>query len=324
MAESLSLGQAPSVRNARREAFERLGGRFDPRVLEPSPPAEATAPFFADDPVSGGDLVPIERAGTTSWNALCAEGSDPALGAWCAERWLGAWKRLEPLPPTYTETTAALHAIAEHVLAADRYARCAKIGLRYTYRGFGTPFVDPEHQARIEGTELVTTTAGATQRAPLTTIRDAAKLVGCEPGAPSHIYTPTTSPAFDEPLRVDRAAAFALGDWYGFCCSVLEQVRSDAAEASRVQLWPEHFDLAVELGDEAAGARAAFGGSPGDDAHPQPYLYISRWQQRSDDEFWNEPFGASLAYRDLLAASDQRATALEFFRRGRTLLTEGR
>ncbi|MDQ1421055.1 MAG: hypothetical protein QOJ52_3017, partial [Acidimicrobiaceae bacterium] len=45
---------------ARAEAAARLDGKFDGRVLEPSPPAE-TQPPFADDAVAGGDVVPLER-----------------------------------------------------------------------------------------------------------------------------------------------------------------------------------------------------------------------------------------------------------------------
>src|SRR5256885_1014850 len=72
---------------------------------------------------------------------------------------------------------------------------------------------------------------------------------------------------------VDEDAARCLADWYGFAASVLEQLRAEAPaelEPSRVQLWPEHFDMSVELGPEAAGQRAGFGCSPGDAQHPEP------------------------------------------------------
>jgi hypothetical protein len=118
---------------------------------------------------------------------------------------------------------------------------------------------------------------------------------------------------------VDEEDAAALGDWFGFCASVLEQLRDEAEDASRVQLWPEHFDLAVDLGDESKGSRANFGGSPGDAEHPEPYLYIGPWV-KPDGSFWTESFGASLSYADLLAAADQRQAALAFLRRGRDLL----
>ena len=126
-------------------------------------------------------------------------------------------------------------------------------------------------------------------------------------------------------LVLDEASSEALGDWYGFCASVLEQIRDEAPGASRVQLWPEHFDMAVDLGDAETGA-ANYGGSPGDATHREPYLYVGPWVAQAG-EFWNEPFGASLAYGDILAAGDgaaQRAVALDFLRRGRGLLGRGR
>ena len=45
------LEQSVSV-DPRREAFDRVGGRYDVRVLEPSPPAVNEAPWFADDPIA--------------------------------------------------------------------------------------------------------------------------------------------------------------------------------------------------------------------------------------------------------------------------------
>jgi hypothetical protein len=100
---------------------------------------------------------------------------------------------------------------------------------------------------------------------------------------------------------------------------VLEQLRAEASgasEPSRVQLWPEHFDVAVETGSEEADQRATLGGSPGDDAHPEPYLYVVPWTARPEGELWQASAfrGAELAYADLLAAADQRAAALDFFR----------
>jgi hypothetical protein len=84
-----------------------------------------------------------------------------------------------------------------------------------------------------------------------------------------------------------------------------------------VQLWPEHFDLATELGAEAAGRRAGYGGSPGDELHAEPYLYVVPWEPaRADGPLWNATAfsGAELGLRELLDADDQRECALSFFR----------
>jgi hypothetical protein len=78
------------------------------------------------------------------------------------------------------------------------------------------------------------------------------------------------------------------------------------------------------MGSYDAGQRASYGASPGDDGHPEPYLYVAAWGEIDrSDSFWNdEAFnGASLPYRDLLAAEDQRRAGLTFLRDGFTLLT---
>lgn len=309
--------------NARAEAYERLAGRHDPRVLEPSPPAVTEGPLWADDPVAGGDVVPLDRPGARSWVSLCREADDPELGAWCAARWLGPWKRLEPLPVSFESTRRSLHGLAEHVVAPARYEANAKIGLRFTRDGFGTPYFGAGRQVRVESGVLVVEAAEDPEDPrPLSvgTLGEAQHAAGVSRGAPD-VYTPTTPGDPQARLAVDPDAARTVGDWFGFCASVLEQLRAEASDATCVQLRPEHFDLAVDLGDEATGGRANFGGSPGDDRHPEPYLYVGPWAPRAaDGDFWNESFGASLSYAELLAAPDQRALALEFLRTGRCLL----
>jgi hypothetical protein len=116
-----------------------------------------------------------------------------------------------------------------------------------------------------------------------------------------------------------------LGDWFGFAASVLEQVRAEAAandEPGRVQLWPEHFDMAVELGSQGAGRRAGYGCSPGDEAHDEPYVYVVPWNEPAPDELWQARSfrGAELPFAELSAAPDQRQAALEFLRTRRNAL----
>jgi hypothetical protein len=308
---------------AQTEAFARLDGRFDVRVLEPSPPAVGP-PAFADDPVAGGEVVPVERPDAQSWASLCP--GDPSLTEWCGARWLAGWHRLAALPDTFVGTRASLHAVAEHVVAPARYRANGKIGLRFTRGGFGTPFFSDggqDRQVRVEGGDVVVVSPRGADRSAVTTLAAAASRAGIgAPGAPVAVYTPSTSVAFGEPLAVDPVAATALGEWFGFCASVLEQLRSESADASLVQLWPEHFDLAVDLGNQDRGGRANFGGSPGDAGHPEPYLYVGPWATQ-EGRYWNEPFGASVSYQELLAVGDpldQRRVALSFLRRGRDLL----
>jgi hypothetical protein len=311
--------------DARQEAFARVGGRFDARVLEPSPPAVTVPPWFADDPVAPEPhrtglplLGPVSSADRT-WDDLTRE--QPDLSDWCAARWLGAYPRLGPLPDQAVRvaTGNALHAVAEHVLAPARRRATGKIGLRFTVGGFGTPFFGSNEQVRVEGADLVVVRAGREARTPITTIDAAGRFVGIEPGAPADLYEPATAVDPDTPLAVDPEAARFLGDWYGFSCSVLEEMRVVAgATDTRTQLWPEHFDLSIDVGDEAAGTRGTLGASPGDAAHPEPYLYATHWSADvKPDPFWNDTAfaGANLPYAGLVDAEDQRATAIDFFLR---------
>ena len=310
-------------RNPRQEATDRLNGRYEARVLEPSPPAVHDEPWFADDPPERGD-VPEGRqvvspvgTGDVSWEALAA--NDPGLAEWAAERWLGPYRRLEPVPPTLGVTRPALHLVAERVISPVRRRDNGKIGLRWTLGGFGTPFFGADAQVRVEGGQLVINTPGQERRHPLATVRDAAAAIGFD-------LTRADEAKLDAPLEIDALAARFLGDWFGFVNSVLEQLRADAPdelEPSRVQLWPEHFDIAAELGSEETEQRATFGGSPGDDVHPEPYLYVAPWIARPTGELWQATGfpGAELGYAELLAAEDQRAAALEFFRTRLAALT---
>ncbi|MEN3272757.1 MAG: hypothetical protein V7636_1518 [Actinomycetota bacterium] len=246
--------------DARSEADERVGGAFDVRVLEPSPPVRTEAPWFADDPVhepgpSAGDIVaPVPGLGR-SWSDLVAV--DPSLAEWCSDRWLAAWRRLPEVPPGYASLRTEHHRLAEEMSAA-RQAVNGKIGLRYVRGGFGTPFFGDGEQRRVE------------------------------------------APFF--------------GDLLGFGASVLEElrVRWDAIDDTRVQLWAEHFDLSIDCG----GNRATYGISPGDDEHPEPYLYVAPWEKQSGP-LWADPHfgGAALPYDELLTVDDQRASALEYIER---------
>lgn len=291
--------------NPREDAFERLGGRYDPRVLEPSPPSVNEPPWFADDPVARGTargglpVVSPVGTGDLTWDELVAD--DPSLGSWAAERWLAAHPRLIVPPDGLAATRVSLHRLAQHVISPTRQRANGKVGLRWTRGGFGTPYFGNDVQVRVAGDVLTVQIGGREQHGRLVTLKDAAEFVGFDLTRQDAAYDTSA-------LDVDVAASSWLGELYGFGTSVLEQLRAEApagSDPSRVQLWPEHFDLAVEIGDEAAGRRAAYGVSPGDDASPEPYLYVSPW---ASDGFESAPLAA------ILDAPDQRAAALAFFR----------
>jgi hypothetical protein len=281
-------------------------------------------PWFADDPVArngaaGRPLVSPVPTGDVLWDELARD--DAELAAWCADRWLGAWKQLGPAPAALVETRLALHRVAEHVIAPTRQRANGKIGLRYTHRGFGTPFFGRDAQIRVVGDELCVQVGERADSAPITTLKNAAEFVGFE-------LTRTDEEMDRSPLAVDREAALYLGDWFGFAFSVLEELRAtvpESAEPSRVQIWPEHFDAALELGSEEGGTRAAYGCSPGDETHPEPYLYVAPWTARPTGELWRATgfAGAECSLAQIRSAGDQRAEALEFFRSRLDALSAG-
>jgi hypothetical protein len=317
-------------RNPRAEASALLGDGYEARVLEPSPPAVDDGDWYADDPTdpagAAGTVVSPVGTGAGSWSELAER--DPAIAEFAADNWLGAYRRLDELPEGFAAQREDFHRVAFHVLSVAREEATGKIGLRYTKGGFGTPFFGADRQVRIEGTRLVVQQGDAVESRPLSTLNDAAGAVGVtyDPARAERFDAPRVIDG-DQPLRVGEETATALADWFGFGFSVLEELRRHGRPEDapgRVQLWPEHFDAALELGDSQAGRRAGYGASPGDAAHPEPYLYVAAWGPVDRAEpFWNDDSfnGASLSYRELLSAPDQRRAALEFALTGLRILT---
>jgi hypothetical protein len=228
---------------------------------------------------------------------------------------------LETLPPTFPATVASLHVVAAELLALARKPQ-GEVALEATPGGFGTPFFEfdgARRQVRVEGDELVHDCTGNERRAPLRSLATA--------GAAITELLPFEVQLSDEPLEVDAAASRSLGAFYEFGAEVLGRLVDGAApddEASPVRLWPEHFDIAIELGSEARGVRANYGFSPGDEQHQEPYLYVGPWSAAIDGgEVWNaQGFpGAELSYSELVAAEDQAALASRFFASHREALT---
>jgi len=194
---------------------------------------------------------------------------------------------LAPLPPGFAETRVQLHRVAEEVLKPARERVTGRFGLRALPGGFGTPPFGDVMQLHVDGVDLVIRGGNDVRREPID--------------------------------GVDPAAAAALAAWFAFGAGVLEELRADADAAlapTPPQLWPEHFDVAIELGDEAGGKRATYGASPGDDEHAEPYLYVATWAAPPEGPLWNATAfpGAELSYSELLAAEDRRAAAHDFYR----------
>jgi hypothetical protein len=231
---------------------------------------------------------------------------------------------LPELPAAYASTRDALHALAEHVVSAAYFQTAKHIGLRPTPRGFGTPVFGDHERVRVDGTALVHERGGTDGRAEITTLREAAAFVGVPLGAPD-VYTPTTSLDPDEPLAIDHDAALALGDWYALGHALLLDLRVAYPDvpATEPQIWPEHFDLASEMGNADAGTRANYGASPGDGAIPEPYLYVGPWEgDRRTGLLARYPFGGVLTYSEMRHAGEAGAAGRQFFEDAIALLTD--
>ena len=105
---------------------------------------------------------------------------------------------------------------------------------------------------------------------------------------------------------------------------MLEELRAEpaSAPAGRTQLWPEHFDAAVNLGPEGP-ARATYGASPGTPTIDEPYLYVLPSQPPPAGPGLSNASaftGAILRLGEFVDASDQRAAALGFLRARRDAL----
>ena len=223
---------------------------------------------------------------------------------------------LHDLPPTFASTRDALHALAEHVIAPARQQVTGRIGLEATPGGFGTPTFGDGERVRVEGTELVHEHPGSTRRVAITTLADAAHFVGIDFAAIKRVYEPVTALDPDAHLHVDAGASLALGAWYAFATAALEELRNRyiSLDPTDIQIWPEHFDIACDFGDESAGARANYGASPGDAGIAEPYLYVGPWDAaRRQGQLGGYAFGAARGYAELRSDDDSSASARQFF-----------
>jgi len=195
-------------------------------------------------------------------------------------------------------TRRALHGIAEQVLAGPQHRRSGTIRLQVTAEGIATV---AEPAVSLTATQVIGT-VGAVSLAGASCASLAAAL-GVDVGAPRDLYKDVTDVDPDEPLSVDPviAADLLAALWRG------QEALRRLAPAETPVLWPEHFDLGISL-DEVN-----YGVSPGDGYLDEPYAYVGPWTPRTG-EFFNAPFGAARALREL--AGDALD---EFYAQGRRL-----
>lgn len=316
----------PQYRNPQAEADAIVGDGLTTRVLEPSPPAVQIGPWYADDPAAVGDdgqttarVVAPTSAGDLRWSDLAT--ADETVAAFCRPRWLANHKPLSTVPDHYPVRRDDLHRLAYGVVSNTRKAANGKFGLRWTMGGFGTPFYGDDIQVRVEGRMLVRQLGDKVDAKEITTLGAAAKFLGVEATSEQAEHDTVALGDLDRPLTVDGELVAFISNWFGMATAALEELRCTpgAPEPSRVQLWPGHFDVAVEIGDAESDriSRATYGASPGDAAHPEPYLYVGPWGPIDHgDPFWNDTAftGASMPYAAIQGDPNPCGVALGFYR----------
>jgi hypothetical protein len=200
-----------------------------------------------------------------------------------------------------------------------------RFGLRAAPGGIATPaYGDAPTVVRTAGAWLVVEQGASSTRTPLdgSSLRRLATAAGADIDAPLDVGRDT--PALgdpDEPLAVDDVATRRIVDWHGLGWRALDAAAGESS--STIQLWPEHFDAGCDVPvGPGPDDRCNLGASPGDDAHPEPYLYVGPWTpaRPGDAAYWNAPFGAVLGAAEVEAGADPVA----FLQRGLELLRRSR
>lgn len=230
-------------------------------------------------------------------------------------------------PASLPQTRDALHRLAAYVIAPVRYRATERFGLRATPGGFGTPEFEGR-RVRVKGLELIDEVNGDERRHPISTLQAAADFLGglVDPDTAAEHDSPAMGDV-NEDLAIDLASSEMLGQWFGVAFEALRAVAADEAsvDASEPQLWPGHFDPAIEIGDE--DHRGSYGASPGDHSIDEPYLYLSIWYPDrigvdASAEIWNAPAftGSMLKLSDFPDGADPVEVAANFWRTSRDAL----
>ena len=240
------------------------------------------------------------------------------------------------LPDDWPRERDTLRRIATHVVAQAQQKTTGHFALMPLAGGFGTPqFGDDRRRVRVAGGSLFvenaatptgesTTATTAVHMIAGSTIASLCAACGFAPD-PDFQVGHDTPPLgdLDEMLVFDSAATTIVGDWYSLGQRAMDVALASLPDpqASIVRLWPEHFDVGIDLAvnnHEKPGVRTNLGAAAGDGFHQEPYLYVGPWgpERPGPEGFWNAPFGAVLTFGELDAAENPLAAATEFFLHG--------
>ena len=227
----------------------------------------------------------------------------------------------------FVETRRELQRIATHILARARFEDEQRFGLRVTPSGIGTPTFGPDVVVRLAGATLIRehrvdgvarTTALPIDGRSLAEMAVVAQ-VDLEVDFSVGDDTPSRGPT-DEPINLDPTAVVQIMAWFQLGQVALDSILARVTDPSIAQLWPEHFDVGLDV--QTRHGRANLGASPGDAFSPEPYLYVAPWDSArpGDPGFWNAPFGATMTAE---AGVGEAETAAAFFLTGLRHLGEG-
>jgi hypothetical protein len=226
--------------------------------------------------------------------------------------------------------------VATHVVAQAQQTVTGHFALMPLPGGFGTPqFGADRRRVRVAGGSMFVENArtpsddgdSATTEVHMiagSTVASLCEACGFTPD-PDFWAGGDTPPLgdVDEMLTLESDTTSVLGDWYALGQRAMDVALASLPDpkASIVRLWPEHFDLGVDLAvntRDKPGTRTNLGAAAGDEFHQEPYLYVGPWgaERPGPAEFWNAPFGAVLGFAELDVAENPLAAATEFFLHG--------
>jgi hypothetical protein len=182
----------------------------------------------------------------------------------------------------------ALHGVAELVLAGPQYRATGRLRLGVVPGGFATTTLSP--RLRVNGTRAAAD-AGSTAIDGQTP-RAIGLALGVTAGHPDGAYDDGSGVGLDEVLALDPNQARVITD----ALALGNEGLLAFAPGETPVLWPEHFDVAIRVGE------VNFGVSPGDGFSAVPYAYVGVASRPAGDAFWNAPFGAAVPLRELADA----------------------
>jgi hypothetical protein len=181
-------------------------------------------------------------------------------------------------------TRRSLHGVAELVLAGPQYRATGRLRLRIVPGGFATTLAPG---LRVDGAGITGEQGSAVPIAGRTPRALGAEL-GVTAGRPEGAYGDGSGVGLDEALAVDPGQAGVITGALALGQDALTAFAPDQTPV----LWPEHFDVAIRVGE------VNFGVSPGDGFLGDPYAYVGVSAVPAGDAFWNAPFGAAVPLRE--------------------------